>query len=178
MNKLNLGCGKDIKEGYINSDIIYMEGVDVVLDLDKTPYDFKDESFEEILCLGVFDYLNNLDAIIIELWRILKPGGMVKIHVGHFSSVSQYDQLTKKRGFSINSFREYDTEKLIYKKGFHNFNNKYFFKIKRQIIFSKFHRIFGLEFLFNLMPSIYELYLSGIFPARRIEFELTKEKSK
>ena len=35
MTKLNIGCQKDIKEGYVNLDAIDYEGVDVVWNLDK-----------------------------------------------------------------------------------------------------------------------------------------------
>lgn len=33
MKRLNLGCGRDIKKGWINLDILKLPGVDVVYDL-------------------------------------------------------------------------------------------------------------------------------------------------
>jgi len=48
MKKLNLGCGEDYKEGYINLDILDNEFVDVIHDLNKFPYPFKDDEFGEI----------------------------------------------------------------------------------------------------------------------------------
>jgi len=35
MKQLNLGCGKDIRKGYVNLDIYPLEGVDVVADIEK-----------------------------------------------------------------------------------------------------------------------------------------------
>ena len=37
MNKLNLGCGKNLLEGYINVDY-YNKKADVIHDLNKYPY--------------------------------------------------------------------------------------------------------------------------------------------
>lgn len=47
--KLNLGCGKDIKKEYVNLDIRKFPGVDIIHDLNKFPYPFKDDSFDEII---------------------------------------------------------------------------------------------------------------------------------
>jgi len=46
--KLHLGCGKIIKEGYVNLDIQKLPGVDVIHDLNKFPYPFKDNSFQNL----------------------------------------------------------------------------------------------------------------------------------
>lgn len=37
--------------------------------------DFPDESFDSILCLEVFEYLENYPKAIAEIYRLLKPGG-------------------------------------------------------------------------------------------------------
>jgi len=51
LDKLNLGCGTDIWEGYLNVDIVPFQGVDMVWDLNETPLPFKDDSFSEILLI-------------------------------------------------------------------------------------------------------------------------------
>ena len=57
--KLNLGCGNDIRPDYVNLDVADLEGVDVVHDLDQLPLPFDDESFREILCLDVFEHVDH-----------------------------------------------------------------------------------------------------------------------
>ena len=42
MKKLNLGCGTDIKKGYINLDVAKLDGVDVVHDINRLPLPFKE----------------------------------------------------------------------------------------------------------------------------------------
>ena len=36
--KINLGCGREILEGYTNVDLIKEQGVDVIHDLNEYPY--------------------------------------------------------------------------------------------------------------------------------------------
>ena len=38
VKKLNFGCGRDIREGYVNADIARLDGVDKVFDFNKFPY--------------------------------------------------------------------------------------------------------------------------------------------
>ncbi|MCZ7614805.1 MAG: hypothetical protein M5T52_15055 [Ignavibacteriaceae bacterium] len=42
MKKLNLGCGKDIKDGYINLDIVDYGG-NQIHDINSFPYPFKED---------------------------------------------------------------------------------------------------------------------------------------
>jgi hypothetical protein len=43
--KLHLGCGTNIKKDWINLDFVKLKGVEVVHDLNKFPYPFKDNTF-------------------------------------------------------------------------------------------------------------------------------------
>lgn len=38
---------------------------------------FKDGSFELVLCVGVSEYLEDLDQFLGEIWSLLKPGGFL-----------------------------------------------------------------------------------------------------
>ena len=46
MIKLNLGCGKDIKAGYINLDIVDYGG-NLIHDINSFPYPFEENYFDE-----------------------------------------------------------------------------------------------------------------------------------
>ena len=41
MKRLNIGCGKKNKNGYINLDLLKLPNVDVVHDLNQFPWPFK-----------------------------------------------------------------------------------------------------------------------------------------
>lgn len=72
--KLNLGCGKDYREGYINVDL-YEDSADQRFDVKTIPYE--DNTVDEILASHViehFDYHESVD-VLKEWYRVLKPGG-------------------------------------------------------------------------------------------------------
>jgi len=63
MNKLNLGCGANHLEGYINIDIRVpkMKEPDFVCDITKLPY--KNNTIDEIVCFHTFEHLSKSEAI-------------------------------------------------------------------------------------------------------------------
>jgi SAM-dependent methyltransferase len=83
MNKLNIGCGPKPLAGWINIDCRAMPGVDVVCDLNSFPWQFSDNSADEILASHVIEHLDDPLAAIMEMRRILKPGGKMTIKVPH-----------------------------------------------------------------------------------------------
>ena len=57
MKKLDLGCGRSKKAGFIGLDCLVLPGVDIVHDLTKFPYPFEDGLIDEIWmdqCVGTF----------------------------------------------------------------------------------------------------------------------------
>ena len=96
MKRLNVGCGRDIKEGWINLDMVKHEGVDVIHDLNKFPYPFKDNTFDIILASQIIEHLDNPLSFIKELWRIAKPGAEINIGTVHFSSPTVWGDITHK----------------------------------------------------------------------------------
>ena len=105
--KLNLGCGNDIKKGYINIDK-YPKNKDVMkLDLDNIPFPFKDNSIDCIYMEDTFEHLNiNRFDFMRELHRILKPDGIIKIIVPtNSNSVSHTIHLFEPEYFEILSGR-------------------------------------------------------------------------
>jgi len=89
--KLNIGCGYDIKEGYINIDMKKGDGVDIVLDLNDCTLPFDDDSVDEILMFHVLEHIIDRYKFINECHRVLKPGGFIfiKLPVGAVSLAHQ-----------------------------------------------------------------------------------------
>jgi len=79
---LDVGCGYN-KMGNIGVDIIKNDFVDVIHDLNNTPYPFKDNSFLTINCHHVIEHLNSPEKVLQELHKILKPNGKIVITVPH-----------------------------------------------------------------------------------------------
>jgi hypothetical protein len=85
--KLNLGCGSQRLEGWVNVDAAATLAPDQVVDLDCTPWPWPDNAAEEILLSHVLEHLGPTPreflAIMTELWRISAPGGRITVIVPH-----------------------------------------------------------------------------------------------
>ncbi|MEA3430391.1 MAG: methyltransferase domain-containing protein [Nanoarchaeota archaeon] len=75
--KLNLGCGKVSKEGYINIDINHFYNVDKVMDIRKG-IKYNDNEVDEVRMNYVLEHFTYKEGwyILKEIFRILKPGGV------------------------------------------------------------------------------------------------------
>jgi len=84
MKKLNIGCGEDIKKGYINIDFADF-GQEIKHDLNKLPLPFKKNTFKEIYAKCILEHLNTNNnyqvRFLEELYRISKNKGIIKIIV-------------------------------------------------------------------------------------------------
>ncbi len=155
--KLNFGCGKDIKKGYINIDYHKFEGVDKIINLNEYPLPFNTKSVSEIICQDIIEHLDNIPRFMLELKRICKKGAKIYIRVPHFTSRNVWGDLEHKRGFNWDSF---NTNEYI-------INN--FDVLSKKITFSKLK--FFMNPIANKMPYMFENYLR-IFSATNIEFIL------
>ncbi len=180
MRKLHIGCGKKVLPGYINLDVQPLPGVDVVHNLEKFPYPFKDEEFDLIQAHQVLEHINNLEEVMKELARILKKGGRLKIDVPHFSSNSAYMDPTHKRLFAYTTFDFFVRNHFHEEK--YQYNTEYFSKIRKRIRFYKglYLHNYLVEPLVNWIIKrgnghLYEAnFLRNIFPAWKVEVELVK----
>ncbi len=102
-NKLNIGCGNNILDGWVNLDISALPGVDVVHDVEKLPLPFPDEQFDEILCQDILEHVEYV-PVLRDIYRIMKKGGSLTIRVPHFASKHNFIDPTHKKMFSINTF--------------------------------------------------------------------------
>ncbi len=83
--KLNLGSGMRPIEGFVNLDWSSQGNPDVVHDLNAFPYPFPDNSFDFVEMSHILEHLDRPFFVMREVYRILKPGGVVHISVPHFS---------------------------------------------------------------------------------------------
>ena len=161
--KLNIGCGYDIKKGYMNLDKEEFSNVDIKHNLNKFPYPFKDNTFEEILSLGVLELLDDFIKVMEELHRICKPNAIIKIRCAAFPSMcSAQDPLVKK-------FMTWNT--FDYFNGYWNYSKAILNIKKREYIFS-INRFHWINPIINLFPVFYSRFLFNIFPATTLYFEL------
>lgn len=104
--KLNLGCGDDIRDGWVNVNFFPHRGIDVVCDLNQFPYPFKDKSANYILLDNVLEHLEDTVKTVFECHRILSDTGVLEIRVPYmFHNMTIYHK---------NFFDERSLDGLIY----------------------------------------------------------------
>jgi len=176
MKRLNLGCGKDIKKGYVNLDFFPLEGVDVVADITKRlPFD--DDTFDAVFTAHVLEHVEDLNSLMSELHRITKKDGRIRIFVPHFTNFGAYTDPTHKRFFGYFTM-DYYTDKnemcfytpvrfVIRKK-------KLCFYITKTSRYSFENK--PLTWLVNLSPLVYERFFCWIIPAQEVLYEIQPVK--
>lgn len=81
--KLNLGCGDDIKPGYLNVDFRQTHPDVHIADLSRFPWPFGDGSADEILMLDFLEHFpySKTQTILMECYRVLKDDGILVVQV-------------------------------------------------------------------------------------------------
>jgi len=128
--KLNLGCGSDIRFGYINIDIRPIQGVNIMLDLENQPLPFEDGIVSEIVAQDVIEHIHyhKVENLLRECYRVLKPGGILYIRTPDLERIVDKVLVKKERlgqltGYKLLSFfifgrydNPYDVHKCIFTK--------------------------------------------------------------
>ena len=100
---LELGAaGK--KDGRISIDHLNLPGVDIVANLEEGLSFLPDYSVDAIHSNSFLEHIDNLDLLMQEMWRVLKPTGKKHLFVPHFSNPYHYSDYTHKRFFGLYSF--------------------------------------------------------------------------
>jgi ADP-heptose:LPS heptosyltransferase len=85
--KINLGCGSDYMQGWLNVDQWPEANPDLVMNLEQLPWKLADDCADEILLKHVLEHVgqssNTFLGIMQELYRISRPGALIRIHVPH-----------------------------------------------------------------------------------------------
>lgn len=88
--RLDIGCGANKQPGFVGIDILPLKGVDIVWNLEKTPWPLPDESVTQAIASHVLEHINPHGGVFInvmnEVWRVLKPHAQFAFVVPHASS--------------------------------------------------------------------------------------------
>ena len=184
--KLNVGCGVDVRPGWINVDLVDYGGNQIV-DLGKFPWPFPENHFDYILCSHVLEHMNNFNAVVTELHRIAKPDAILDVRVPFFLSTKYYSEPDHRIPFGIRSFDNYEEiggRKLkFYEKWKLRQRTDYgsparFVILQKRFHFSNFAILKWMNLWINIEPVMFERFLAGIFPPEEVFFTLRVFKPK
>ena len=173
---LDVGCGNQKRTGSIGIDINPDTCADIIHDLNKFPYPFKESTFDEIYADNVIEHLDNVMKVMEELHRISKPDGIIIIKVPYFRSRYACIDPTHKHYFTVESFTYFDPLHIHHT--LYNYSKCLFKTMK--IIFDEDFPNRGLKEIFlnpflrfcNKYPEFYEQHMSHLFPLDELTFYL------
>jgi SAM-dependent methyltransferase len=96
-------------DGYVNVDVVAGPGVDVVCDIGQG-IPFPDSVFDEVLAVDFIEHIPTARAIALmnDFWRVLRPGGLLKIHVPAAPGITAFQDPTHVSFWNEESFTYYE----------------------------------------------------------------------
>ena len=176
MYKLNLGCGIDYKEGFVNA---YLHcDVDVRMDFnEKFPFD--DNYFDEIYMRHSLEHSKNRVFTLQEIYRVAKDNALITIIVPHSSHPSAITDLDHYSAFNYSTFAKTErTHKRSYNYTFHFKDIIWkFTEIRLPLHFNEFKFLnnFVLKCA-NKVSSLWEYHIASFLPIIEIEYKMKADK--
>ena len=98
---VDLGCGGSKTPGSLGVDLCAGPGVDVVADLNSSPWPLDDNRFDRIVGRHVIEHVEDVVVFMSEVHRIGRNGATVEITTPHFSSTNTWKDPTHLRHLSL-----------------------------------------------------------------------------
>ena len=174
---LDIGCGTNKIEGAVGMDINPRTAADVIHDLDDLPYPFADSSFDEVVGRHVIEHVKDPMAVMGELHRITRPGGLIKLVAPHWTNPDFATDLTHRNHLNSYSFRNLTEDRAV----FDFYTDVRFRQRDVRVTVLNLWKLLGLEFLINLdrtsprlrfLRKFWEQYLNAVMRGKEIYFEL------
>ena len=124
---INLGCGDKKIDGAIGVDCRKTDAVDIRWNLSRKWWPFRKERFDNAYAMDIVEHMIDVFRFIDNVWRILKPKGMLYIRTTYFDSEQAYKDPTHFHFFTLESFDFCDPETLTGSQ--YNWYTKYKWKI-------------------------------------------------
>lgn len=117
LKRLNLGCGLNKFDGYLNVDSSDLVKPDEIVDLNVTPWPWKDNEFGHIVAKDVLEHLGDTSddfmRIIKEMYRVSDNGAVWEVQVPHWRCDVAIDDPTHKRLITLGTFMLLNQKKIF-----------------------------------------------------------------
>ena len=142
----------------------------MICDLDRFPYPFADNSFDQVRAIHVIEHVSDVIRSMEEFHRLVRPGGRVRIETPHYTDFSSFCDPTHRWHLNTFSFRYFGEDHA----GFGYYTRCKFREISVRVKLLAFWRWLGFEFLVNRFPRyrrFWEHYLCYVVRGKVMEFE-------
>lgn len=169
---LNLGCGRRRIPGALGVDCVALPEVDQVVDLERFPWPFADDSVARIYAYHWLEHVPDFLGTLAEIQRVCRAGARLHVEAPHYSCVGAFGDPTHRRFFAYKSFDQFsghdESDPLAY-----TWATPARFRIlRRRLSFGRAHRLLGIETWANRYPNLYENFCAYLFPARLLHYTL------
>ncbi len=182
---LELGCGDRKRlENSIGIDMLDYPCVDIVGNLFEVLQAFPGQSVDGVTSHHVLEHLDDLGEVLMELGRVLKPGGHLEIVVPHFSNPYFFSDTTHKSFFGLYTLCYFSSGSPLKRKvpsykrqlNFEIVTIDLLFKSSKPFYLRHgLKRLLGYIFNFNYYTrELYEENLCYIFPCYELRYVLRR----
>jgi SAM-dependent methyltransferase len=149
---------------------------DVLADLNRPPFPFRDNSFDAAYAFSVVEHLDNFFGVFSDLHRVLRPGGFIALLTPHFSNDGSYIDPSHRLHLSARSFDYFiEGTELFQSYGFYT-SARYRVRERLLMIEPPWNYVPGLQRLANRATTIYERHLCFLVRGSGIYLELEAVK--
>ena len=172
MRILDVGCGINKKPGSIGIDRNPSSRADVLADLDRFPYPFRDSSFDALQAVHVLEHVSDVLRSMEEFHRVVKPGGEILVVTPHYTDFSSFCDPTHRWHLNSFSLRYFGPNH----GGFGYYSAARFAENSVRVKLLALWKWLGCEWLVNASPRLrlwWEYYLCYLIRGKTIEWRLT-----
>jgi SAM-dependent methyltransferase len=170
MKILDVGCGMRKIPGAIGIDRNPATKADVLCDLDRFPYPFRDSSFDRLEAIHVIEHVSDVIRTMEEFHRLVKPRGRIRLETPHYTDFSSFCDPTHRSHLNSFSFRYFGEDH----GGFGYYSTARLKEVKVRVKLLRLWKLLGFEFLVNRFPRyrrFWEYYLCYVVRGKVMEFE-------
>lgn len=167
---LDVGCGVNKLPGAIGVDRNPRSRADVLCDLDRFPYPFRDNSFDRLQAVHVIEHVSDVIRTVEEFHRLVRPGGTIFLATPHYTDFSSFCDPTHRWHLNSFSFRYFGEDNA----GFGYYSTARLRERKVRLRLLALWRYMGFEWLVNAFPRFrrfWEHYLCFVVRGKVVEFE-------
>lgn len=163
---MNLEC--DPKDGDeiivdMQNSVPHAASTKVLCNLNASPLPLAEDSVDMVQSKNCFEFVNDLFALLCEVHRVLKPGGLLEVIVPHASAVDICRDADYKTLFHFGSFDNY-----VNRMNSVELSNGQFQCVEKKLLFENGLKSNIGKLIYKMSAKKYERHYCWTFPCRNV----------